>query len=78
MTYEFIFLHTPNKKIQNGNGHGNILQSWALLTNRSRVVAFRDANGAVCPRAALYFLVWKIKDFRARISRAIRLRPVPY
>jgi hypothetical protein len=29
-------------KIANGNGHGNILQSWAVLTNPSRVVAFRD------------------------------------
>src|SRR5262249_26905732 len=28
-------------KLQNGNGHGNILQSWAVLTNSSRV-AFRD------------------------------------
>jgi hypothetical protein len=23
-------------KIANGNDHGNILQSWAILTNRSR------------------------------------------
>jgi hypothetical protein len=32
-------------RIANGNGHGNILQSWAILTNRSRV-AFRDESSA--------------------------------
>ena len=30
-------------KWQNGNGHGNILQSWAVLTNLSRV-AFRQVR----------------------------------
>jgi hypothetical protein len=33
---------TDLEEFQNGNDDGNILHNWALLTNRSRVVAFRD------------------------------------
>ena len=32
MAYGLFSCTTPTPKFQNGNGHGNILQSWALLT----------------------------------------------
>ena len=41
IAYGLTFTTSSIFKIANGNGRGNILQSWAVLTNPSRV-AFRD------------------------------------
>jgi hypothetical protein len=70
--------HCPTARGKNGFQTGNI-SSWrgSLYDNQS-IGPGGELVDAVCPGAAPYLIVQKIKHFRARISCAIQPHPTPY